>query len=853
MARLHEVGKKYNLNHKELVNLLAKLGYEVKDHPFTVVSEEMLAAIEKALKGGAAGQAPQTQQKPAQAQPVQQQAAQVQAHHLTQTQGQTQVQAQAGKPAVAHQHAPQPSPRPAQANVSHQGQPPRPAQGQSQPQNAHAGQQHGQPRPPAPVGSTRPVYTPPPAPVKQIVPIVAPPIAPVLTKEEKKKLGPKPPRQDEVEEVEVNQEITIIKTTPVKKEVVIPKPKKKAKQIKKLMRGAHVPKKMIEEQRAAEAIAELPPESGVQLDTEAFDEEQVPRVTVPQELTVNELAKYLQVDGVEIVKKLLGLGVFASLNQRLEREQIELIGREFGRDISFSDDVIEIEEEEDNLEDRTVRPPVVTIMGHVDHGKTSLLDKIRHARVAEGEVGGITQHIGAYQVKTPQGTITFLDTPGHEAFTAMRAQGTQVTDIAILVVAADDGVQPQTVEAIHHAQAAGVPIIVAVNKIDKPEANAEKVKQQLMPYNLIAEDWGGKTIMCQVSAKRGDGIDTLLEMILLQAEIMELKANADRDGRGVIIEARLDKGMGPMATVLVQNGTVELGDSIICGTSFGRVKALINDAGARVKEAGPSFPVAILGLNEVPRVGDKLMVVESTKFARYVGVLRQKQERVERLGRENRLKLVDLFKHVTEGKVKELNIIIKADVQGSSGALKDSLERLSTSEVKVNAIHAGVGAINESDVMLAAASNAIIIGFHVRPSAGVDDIAARENVEVKVFRIIYEAIDAVKAALKGMYEPVYEEEVIGRAEVRRVFKITGSGAIAGSFVLDGKVQRDATARLVRDGVEVFEGKISSLKRFKDDVREVAAGYECGISISNYSDLKEKDVFELYRLKEVARV
>jgi len=419
-------------------------------------------------------------------------------------------------------------------------------------------------------------------------------------------------------------------------------------------------------------------------------------------------------------------------------------------------------------------------------------------------------------------------------------------------VAADDGVQPQTIEAIHHAQAAGVPIIVAINKIDKPEANPEKVKQMLVPFNLVAEDWGGKTIMVPISAKRGDNINLLLEMILLQAEMMELKANPDREGRGTIIEAELDRGMGPVATVLVQNGTISLGDNIICGTSFGRVKALIDDAGKRIKEAGPAKPVAILGLDEVPRVGDKLIVVENAKFARYVSVLRVKKEREERLGRENRMKLVDLFKQVTDGKLKELPVIIKADVQGSAGALKDALERLSTTEIKVNAIHSGVGAIIESDIMLAAASNAIVIGFHVRAAPGVEEIAAREDVEIKVFRIIYDAIDAVKLALRGLYEPVFEEEIIGRAEIRKVFKISGVGQIAGCFVLDGKITREASVRVIRDGVEVYEGKVCSLKRFKDDIREVAAGYECGIGVSNYNDLNDKDVLEIFQLKQIER-
>ncbi|HOY67491.1 MAG TPA: translation initiation factor IF-2 [Candidatus Ozemobacteraceae bacterium] len=813
--RLHELSKQYNVSNKDLATLLGKLGFQVKEHPFTSVSDEMLEALRKHFEKGktpAAAQ-PQAPAKPAATAPQPPQQA---------------------RPAAPVQPAPQPRPAQPPAQATRPVQPP--VQPQRPPQSAPQAQQ---PRPAQPAPQAQQPQRP-----------AAPSAQPV--RDDKKKLGPKPPRLDEVEEVEVNQQITIIKTTPVKKEAPPQKLKKKKDKIKKLMKGPHVPKKLLAELRDTEKLAELETETQLQMGGEASGEEQIPRVIVPQDITVSDLAKYLHIEGVEIVKKLMSIGVFASLNQRLEPDQVQVIGREFGKDIAFSNDVIEFEEEPDEASELHLRPPVVTIMGHVDHGKTSLLDKIRHSRVAEGEVGGITQHIGAYQVKTPNGTICFLDTPGHEAFTAMRAQGAQVTDIAILVVAADDGVQPQTIEAIHHAQAANVPIIVAINKVDKPEANQEKVKQMLMPYNLVAEDWGGKTIMVPVSAKRGDGIDELLEMILLQSEMMELKANPDRGGKGTIIEAKLDKGMGPIATVLVQNGTVRMGDNIICGTSFGRVKALINDAGQRVKDAPPSTPVALIGLNDVPRVGDTLMVVENAKFARYVGVLRQKKEREDRLTRENRLKLIDIFQRVTDGKVKELNIIIKADVQGSAGALKDSLERLTTAEVKVNAIHTGVGAITESDIMLAAASNAVIIGFHVRPAHGVDEIAQREGVDIKVFRIIYDAIDAVKLALKGMYEPEYQEEVVGRAEVRKVFKITGAGAIAGSYVIDGKVARDAQVRIIRDGVEIYEGKLSSLKRFKDDVREVMQGYECGIGVANYNDLKEKDVVEFFRLKEIER-
>jgi translation initiation factor IF-2 len=807
VVRLHEASKRFNSSYKDLAKILSDLGFTIKEHALASVSDDMLVALESHFQGKTkpaaevkpAGKAPRATPDKAPAAP-------------------TPVPPAGAKPG-------KPAPSPALSAAPTSGSPIPVARAPEAPLT------------PTTAAQAKEV----PALGKAVTTVVA------VAKDDRKKGGPKPPRVEEEEEIEVNQRITIIKTVVPKKEV---EPKKAKK--KKLLQRAKVSKKLMAEIRETEAEAVLELEEEID-DGEALEQEApVPRLHVPKEVTVNELAKYLHIEGVEIVKKLMQLGVFASLNQRLESEHVQLIGREFGKDIIFATDVVEFEESPDRAEDLQQRPPVVTIMGHVDHGKTSLLDYIRHSRVAEGEVGGITQHIGAYQVKTASGVITFIDTPGHEAFTAMRAQGALVTDIAILVVAADDGVQPQTIEAIRHAQAANVPIIVAINKVDKPEANTEKTKQQLMPYNLIAEEWGGKTIMVPVSAKTGKGVPELLEMILLQAEMMELKANPERGGKGTIVEAKLDRGMGPIATVLVQNGQIELGENIICGTSFGRVKALISDSGQRVKKAGPATPVAILGLNEVPKVGDKLMVVENAKFARMVGELRQKQEREDRLSRENRMKLIDLFKQVTDGKLKELNIIIKADVQGSSGALKDAFERMSADEVKVNVLHAGVGAITESDVMLAAASNAIIIGFHVRPASGVDEIAAREEVEIKVFRIIYDAIDAVKAALKGMYEPIFEEEIVGRIDVRKVYKVTGAGTIAGSYVLEGKATRDSSLRLIRDGVEIYEGKVGSLKRFKDDVREVVAGYECGVSIANFNDLKEGDVIEFFRLKEIPR-
>ncbi len=810
--RIHEASKKYNLSNKDMADLLAALGYEGKTNPLAGLPDEMLEVLEKHFATQKGDKAVRPATPAAAPQPAQAARPKV---DLKPAQPQQQTVAPASKPAPVTQSTPAVSPAPV---VNQQ-----PVNEKKLDDREREREKEREKEREALAEKAR---------------------------QEKKKLGPKPLRIEEEEEVEVNKQITIIKTASPKKETQAPI---KKKSVKNKTNRAHFSKKVQAEMREAERQTEAILDRTGKADNLEEDEDSLPKVLVPTDITVSQLAKYLEVDAIAIVKKLFGLGVVASLNQRLENEQMQLLGQEFGKDIIFTENVFEIQDTPDQESDLKKRPPVVTIMGHVDHGKTSLIDYIRKAHVADKEVGGITQHIGAYQVKLSNGIITFIDTPGHEAFTAMRAQGALVTDIAILVVAADDGVQPQTIEAVHHAQAAGVPIIVAINKVDKPEANIDRVKQQLMPYNLVADDWGGQTTMVPVSAKAGTGVADLLEMILLQAEMMDLKANPTKSGIGTIIEARLDKGMGPMATVLVQNGRIQIGDHIICGSSFGRVKALVNDAGARVKEAGPAFPVVVLGLNDVPRVGDKMAVVESAKFARYVGELRQKKAREERLSRENRIKLADLFKQVTEGQAKDLNIIIKADVQGSSGAMKDALERLSTDEVKVNVIHTGVGGITEADVNLASASNAIIIGFHVRPMPNVEDAAKAEDVEIKVFRIIYDAIDAVKLALKGMYEPEYEEEIVGRAEVRKVYKVSGVGAICGSYVTSGSVMRSTSVRIVRDGVEIYEGKIGSLKRFKDDVREVHAGYECGIGVENYNDIKDGDILEFFRLKEIERV
>ena len=510
-------------------------------------------------------------------------------------------------------------------------------------------------------------------------------------------------------------------------------------------------------------------------------------------------------------------------------------------------------EEEDDEKDLKERPPVVVVMGHVDHGKTSLLDAIRHSNVTKGEAGGITQHIGAYTVQIDGKPITFLDTPGHEAFTAMRMRGAQITDIAILVVAADDGVMPQTVEAINHAKAAGVEIIVAINKMDKPSANPDRVKQELVEYGLVAEDWGGQTICVPVSAVTKDGLDSLLEMIILVAEMKELKANPNKNARGTIVEAQLDKGRGPVATVLVQNGTLQVGDPIVAGAAYGKIRAMTDDKGRRVKKAGPSTPVEILGLSEVPSAGDSFYVAENDKQARQVA------ESIIAKNRENMIKetpqkvsLDDLFSQIQSGNMKELNIVVKADVQGSVEAVRQSLERLSNEEVRVRIIHGGVGAITESDVMLASASNAIIIGFNVRPEPAAKAFADEEKVDVRLYRVIYNAIEDITAAMKGLLDPVFEEQVLGHAEVRQLFKASGVGTIAGSYVKDGKFVRNCQVRIIRDGIVVYEGDLESLKRFKDDVKEVAAGYECGLVFKKFNDVKEGDWIEAYTMVEVPR-
>ncbi|UJS28822.1 translation initiation factor IF-2 [Macrococcoides canis] len=583
------------------------------------------------------------------------------------------------------------------------------------------------------------------------------------------------------------------------------------------------------------------------------------KITYEEGITVGELAEKLGKDASEIVKNLFMVGIMANINQSLNQEAIELICDEYGVEaelevvVDATDLETYFEDVDANEEDIMERPPVVTIMGHVDHGKTTLLDSIRNTRVTAGEAGGITQHIGAYQIEYNDKPITFLDTPGHAAFTTMRARGAQVTDITILVVAADDGVMPQTVEAINHAKAAEVPIIVAVNKIDKPTANPDRVMQELGEHGLYPEDWGGDTIFVQISAIKGDGIDDLLEMIQLVTEVEELKANPKRTAIGTVIEAELDKSRGPAASLLVQDGTLEIGDSIVVGNTFGRVRAMVNDLGKRIKTAGPSLPVEITGLQDVPLAGDRFVVFKDEKKARRIGEARQQQNILAQRQESQKVSLDNLFEQMKQGEMKDLNVIIKGDVQGSVEALAASLMKIDVEGVNVRIIHTAVGAINESDVTLASASNGIIIGFNVRPDVNAKRAAEAEGVDMRLHRIIYKVIEEIESAMKGMLDPEFEEKVIGQAEVRQTINISKVGTVAGSYVTEGKITRDSQVRIIRDGIVVYEGQVDALKRFKDDVREVAQGYECGITIENFNDVKEGDIFEAFVMEEIKRV
>lgn len=578
------------------------------------------------------------------------------------------------------------------------------------------------------------------------------------------------------------------------------------------------------------------------------------KVLIPDEIAVSELASRMKKTGAEVVKTLMKNGVMASMSDVIDFDTAAIIAEEMGCKVE-KEVIVTIEEKlidtaEDKEEDLVARAPVVVVMGHVDHGKTSLLDYIRNAHVTEGEAGGITQHIGAYQVEVGGKPITFLDTPGHEAFTAMRARGAMITDIAILVVAADDGIMPQTVESINHAKAAEIPVIVAINKMDKPEANPERIKQQLTEYELVPEEWGGETIICPISAKTGAGIDTLLEMVTLTAEMRELKANPARSAHGAVVEARLDKGRGPVATLLVQNGTLNQGDVIIAGTAVGRVRAMTTASGEKVEHAGPSVPVEIIGMAEVPSAGDDFHAVADERMARELADQRKHDQKMAAAGPQGKVTLEDLFSQIQQGEMKTLNIIVKADVQGSAEAVKQSLEKISNEEVRVKVIHSAVGAINESDVMLAATSGAIIVGFNVRPNENAKQNAARDHVDMRMYRVIYDAIEEIETAMKGMLAPKFKEVELGHAEVRSVFRITGVGMVAGCYVTDGRIQRGAQMRLLRDNIVIYDGAIASLQRFKDSVKEVAQGYECGITFEKWQDIKEGDIIEAFLMEQI---
>ena len=577
------------------------------------------------------------------------------------------------------------------------------------------------------------------------------------------------------------------------------------------------------------------------------------KVEIPDEIAVGELASRMKKTAAEVVKQLFKLGVFASVSDVIDYDTAALVAMELGckveKEVIVTVEEKLIDDHADSEEELVSRAPVVVVMGHVDHGKTSLLDYIRHANVASGEAGGITQHIGAYTVEINGSPITFLDTPGHEAFTSMRARGAMVTDVAILVVAADDGIMPQTVESINHAKAAGIPIVVAINKMDKVGANPDRIKQQLTEYDIVSEEWGGDTIICPISAKTGAGIDNLLENLVLQAEVLELRANPNRAAKGTVIEARLDKGRGPIMTVLVQNGTLHLGDIIIAGTCVGRVRTMINDKGQRVTEAGPSTPVEISGLNEVPSAGDIFNAVADERMARELAEERRIQQNSS-AGSAKKVSLEDLFSQIQAGEMKTLNLIVKADVQGSAEAVKASLEKISNEEVRVKVIHSAVGAINESDVMLAATSGAIIVGFNVRPDSAARDSAARSNVDMRMYRVIYDCINEIEAAMKGMLAPKFRESVIGHAEVRETYKVSKIGTVCGCYCQDGKIQRGCQVRVLRDNIVIHEGELASLRRFKDDVKEVAAGYECGMQIEKFNDVKVGDVIECFVMEQI---
>ncbi|NLY71517.1 MAG: translation initiation factor IF-2 [Clostridiales bacterium] len=664
----------------------------------------------------------------------------------------------------------------------------------------------------------------------------------------KKKMSERDLKKKDFEDDIDESGISSKKSKKAKKEKDKPEQKKKVVETRRSMEKPAAPKKSRKQKAEPAAESEdklllenLEPGSKI--------------VNVP--ITVRGLSEQIGRSTSEIILALMELGVMANVNQNLDEDTVVLLGESLGVNIvvaKVEEDIVEegLEDFEDPEEDLVPRPPIITVMGHVDHGKTSLLDAIRKTNVTDTESGGITQHIGASEVVINDQRIVFLDTPGHEAFTAMRARGAHVTDIAVLVVAADDSVKPQTVESINHAKAAGVPIIVAINKMDKETANPDKVKQDLAEHGILVEEWGGETICVPVSAKKGEGIVNLLEMILLQAEMMELKANPNRLAKGTVIEARLDKSKGPVATLLVQNGTLETGMPLVAGVCSGKVRAMVNSKGERIRKAGPATAVEIIGLTEVAEAGDEFHAVKDEKIAREIAEQRKQKLREEVMAKDSSVTLEELFSQIQEGEAKELNLIIKADVQGSVGALIQSLEKLQTDDVKIKIIHSGVGTVSESDIMLANTANAIIIGFNVRPTSKVTEIAEREKVEIRTYQIIYDVLDDIEAAIKGMLDPEYKEVIMGKIEIRNIFKVPGVGKVGGAYVLEGKVQRNADIRLIRDGVVIHTGKISSLKRYKDDVREVMQGYECGIGIENYNDIKEGDIIEAFQMEEIAR-
>jgi translation initiation factor IF-2 len=839
-VRIYELAKELGVQSKELVTLAQELKINVHNHMSTLEDAD-IAAIKGHINKQEAQKA--AARKPEQAVPAPKKAEAPKPQAQAQAQTQAAREPQPKGPSAQEQQRNRPDQRPQQQQHQQQGRPNQAPQGQARPNQAPQGQarpqnvqQQNQGRP-----AQRPEQRNDNRPARDTRP---------MRPNNTNAPAPKPAA------AEIDEEAVPLNTKKefTKVERIGKKPQGKAPQGRP-QPGGRPPFNKHQHGRPNNNNRNF---RGRNFEEPKKEEVHVPKkpIKIGETISVKELSEKLGKQATEIIKKLLLLGVMATINQELDFDTATLICEEFGatveRLIDKGSEEVLLKTEEDRPEDMQPRPPVVTIMGHVDHGKTSLLDAIRETNVIATEAGGITQHIGAYTVTIQDKKIAFLDTPGHEAFTAMRARGASVTDIAILVVAADDGVMPQTIEAINHAKAANVSIIVAINKIDKAGANPDRVKQELTEYGLLSEDWGGDTIMVPVSAKKKEGIDNLLEMILLVAEMQELKANPNKNATGTVIEAELDKGRGPVATVLVQSGSLNVGDFFIVGNTYGKVRAMIDDKGKRLKKAGPSTPVEIQGLDEVPDAGDPFIVVDDEKVARTIAEKRKEKQRLAQIQSKQTISLDELFNQIQEGKVKDLNLIVKADVQGSVEAVKQSLGRLSNQEVKVNTIHGGVGAITESDVMLASASNAIIIGFNVRPQPAAIALAEKDKVDIRLYRVIYNAIEDIEAAMKGMLEPEYKEVVLGHAEVRQTFKASSVGTIAGCMVTDGKINRNNEIRVIRDGIVIHEGKLASLKRFKDDAKEVNTGYECGLNIERFNDIKEGDIIESYTIEAVPR-